>query len=129
MKTSIVSTIAAGLLVLAGSAHAGTIASATIYGAFNQDTAECVVRNVGKANVTVDVNIYDESGNVVPASGSCAASITPGSHCFKRAIISSGLAYACSATIAGNTKDLRANLVLIDDIGSNENPLRSVVLR
>jgi hypothetical protein len=129
MKTSIVSSIAACLVALAGSAHAGAIASATIYGAFHQDTAECIVRNVGKANATVDVSIHDESGNVVPAGGDCAAAIAPGEYCFERAPISFGVAYACSATVAGSTKDLRANFVLIDDLGSDELPLRSVNLR
>jgi hypothetical protein len=129
MKSSIVSAVAGCILGLAGLADAAQIASPTIYGAFHQDTAECIVRNVGKANVTLDVNILDESGNVVPAGGNCAAAITPGDYCFERASIGSGVAYACTATLQGSAKDLRANFVLIDDLGSDELPLRSVALR
>lgn len=129
MKRSIVWSIAGCLVGFAGLAQAAQIASPSIYAAFNQDTAECIVRNVGKSNVTVEVNILDESGNVVSSGGNCAAPITPGSHCFKRAPIANGVAYACSATAPGSTKDLRANFVLIDDLGSDELPLRGVNLR
>ena len=130
MKLAIVLSIAGCVVALAGPAHAGqTIASSTIYGAFNQDTAECIVRNVGKSNVTVDVNIFDESGNPLSGGGNCAAPILPGDYCFKRAPISSGVAYACSATPSGSARDLRANFVLIDDLGTDETQLRSVALR
>jgi hypothetical protein len=129
MKSSIVSAVAGCILGLSGLADAAQIASPTIYGAFHQDTAECVVRNVGKSNVTVDVKILDESGNAVASNGNCTAPITPGYYCFTRTPISAGVAYACTATLAGSAKDLRASLVLIDDLGSDEFPLRSVNLR
>lgn len=129
MKSSIVSLTVGCLLGLVGSAQAAQIASPTIYGAYHQDTAECVVRNVGKSNVTVDVAIVDESGNTLTTGGNCAAPIAPGDYCFRRTLISSAVAYACTATVAGTAKDLRASFFLIDDLGSDELPLRSVPLR
>ena len=105
MKPSIVLSIAGCLVGLAGLAHAGqTISSATIYGAFNQDTAECIVRNVGKSPISVEVNIIDESGNPLATGGNCAAAVQPGDYCFKRAPISFGVAYACSATPTGSAE-------------------------
>jgi hypothetical protein len=130
MKKSIIaSTVAGCLAALAGAAQAGQIASSTIYGAFHQDTAECLVRNVGTSPVTVDVSILDESGNALTAGGNCGFPIAPGDYCFRRTVISSGVAYACAATTSGTTKNLRANFVLIDDLGSDEVPIRGVNLR
>lgn len=130
MKPTLIVRIAACVVAVAGAAHAGqTLSSPTIYGAFNQDTAECIVRNVGKSPINADVAIVNESGTPLSGSSNCAAPIQPGEHCFRRVLISNGVAYACVATPSGNAKNVRANFVLIDDLGSTEVPIRSAVLR
>jgi hypothetical protein len=129
MKTFFTLTVAAWLLGIAGLSHAGQIASPTIFGAYEQDIAECIVRNVGTSEATVQLDIFDESGNALtPSHQNCNVPIQPGEYCFKRAPISFGVAYACAAT-SGSAKSLRGTLVLIDEVDVYEFPLRSAELR
>lgn len=135
MRTSIMLTAIACLLGLTNLSHADqTIASPAIFGSFAQDRARCIIGNMGTTPVSVDVHIFDESGNVVPASTSCLSPVEPNFICSVTATISSGVAYACSATASGKAKKLRGTLVLTDRVpdgfgGSKDIPLRSAELR
>lgn len=135
MKISaILTTIACFFGVTSLSHAAQTIASPTIFGAHTQEFAQCIIGNLGAESVSVDVHIFDESGNVVPASSSCGAPVEAKFVCSVFAPISFGVAYACSATSSGSAKKLRGTLVLYDRVpdgfGSTDDiPLRSAELR
>jgi hypothetical protein len=114
--------LAAAVFVLwmSGPAHAGTIASPTIYGGGFETSAECALRNVGRTLVSVDVKLVTESGTPLVLNGqSCNDSSQPvGSPCHLvpggiftvRADITAGFAYACSAS--GNVSNLRGTLIV-----------------
>jgi len=126
MRSSLIVSAIGCLLGLAGSAHAAQLASATIYGAFSQHTAQCAIANVGTTPIFVTVNIVDESGNVVPTSEHCGT-VQPGLLCEVFASsISTSSAFACTATTKGNTGKLRGSFNLLD---ANLSTLRTVELR
>ena len=135
MRTSLMLTAIACLLGFTSLSHADqTIASPAIFGSLAQDRARCLIGNLGTNSVSVDVNIFDESGNIVPASTSCLSPVEPHFICSVTATISAGAAYACSATTSGKAKNLRGTLVLTDRVldgfgGSKDVPLRSAELR
>ncbi len=126
MKTLITLTAVVCLLGSTALAHAAkTLASAAIYGASTQDQAGCFIGNEGTTPIGVDLRIFDESGNALTSGSSCGGVVQPGFICSVFVNISSGVAYACSATATGSTKKLRGSLVLFD-AGV---PLRSTDLR
>ncbi|HZR84297.1 MAG TPA: hypothetical protein VFD92_24580 [Candidatus Binatia bacterium] len=126
MRASIVLTAIAFLLGTAAASHAAKLSSAAIYGSIAQRQAGCTIGNGGPTPVSVDAHIYDESGNIVPASSSCNGPVEAGFICQVFANIANGVAYACSVDIAGSAKFIRANLTLRD---ANEVPVRSIDLR
>lgn len=135
MKISATLTAIACLFVLTSLANADqTIASPTVFGAHTQEFAHCIIGNFGTDPVSVDVHIFNESGNVVPASSSCLAPVGAKFVCSVFAPINFGAAYGCSATTSGSAKKLRGTLVLYDRVsdgfGSTDDiPLRSAELR
>ncbi len=126
MKTAVMLAVVACLVGSASLARAGqTLASPTVFGATNQNSAQCTIRNVGNSSIPVSINIVDESGVPLLSTNSCGtpAVVTPGHACIVTAQISSGAAYACSATASGSVKKLRGILVLYHiDIGSGGTP-------
>ena len=126
MRASIVLTAIAFLLGTAAASHAAKLSSASIYGSIAQRQAGCTIGNGGPVPVSVTVHILDESGNVVPSSSSCVAPVEAGFICQVFANISNGVAYSCTAEVAGSAKFIRANLTLRD---ANELPVRSIDLR
>lgn len=130
MKTTSMLTAAVLLLGLSLPAHAAqTIASPAIFGSNLQDRAQCIVRNTGASPIAVTVTIFNEAGTAV-ATSLCGGSITPGHNCSAFANIANGVAYACSATAAGNAKNLRGSLILYDTVDPGDfEPIRSGELR
>lgn len=125
MKTSVVLTAIACVLGFAGASHAALLASPSIYGSVAQTSAECVIGNTGPVPVSVTVHILDESGNIVPASSSCRSAIEAGFVCSVFANIPNGVAFACTADVAGSASRIRGSLSLID---ANEVPIRAADL-
>jgi hypothetical protein len=126
LKRSLIVTAIGCLLGLAGSAHAAQLASATIYGAFSQQTAQCSIGNVGTTPIFVTVNIVDEAGDVVPTTEHCGT-VEPGSLCQVFASpIATASAFACTATTKGDTGKLRGSFGLLD---ANLSTLRTEELR
>lgn len=117
MRAFVIASTAAALLALPGLARAKQIASPAIYGGYAQHQAECWLRNDGKSPIAVVVQLYDESGNVVPSGTSCTSPVDAGSACVTYAGIANGVAYACSATVPGNGKSVRATMLLTDASG------------
>jgi hypothetical protein len=127
MRSGIVLIAVASLLGFADGARAAVLASPAIYGSISQHAARCVIGNTGPTPVAVTVRIFDESGNVVPASSSCNGPIEPNFVCSVSANnIASGVAYACNAEVPGSGARIRGSLTLTD---SNELPLRTADLR
>ena len=119
------------LLTMTGLAQAGqTIASPSIYWSSDQSSATCTIRNVGPTQVSVQVGIFDESGGTVPLSEDhCnGVNLAGGSACSVTATgISTGFAYACSAT-ASSVKHLRGAMFLRFN-SQGAVPIRSAPLR
>ncbi len=114
MRILVVLAACAGVLALAGSAHAAQIASPTTFGAFTQDRAECVVLNGGTAALAVTVKILNESGGTVKTS-TCGGSLPEGEFCSVSTAIDFGVGYACIAT-APSTASLRGALVISEQL-------------
>lgn len=126
MRTSVVLTALACLLGFAGTSHAALLATPTIYGAITQKAAQCVIGNTGQTLVKVTVHIVDESGNVVLGPTTCNEPVQPGSVCSVFANnISSGVAFACTADVAGSAARIRAAFTIVD---ADEVPLRTADL-
>jgi hypothetical protein len=125
IRMSVILPVLTCLFGLTGFSYTGqTIASPAIYGAFNQSKAQCIIGNSSASTVSVEVKIFPEEGTG-PVSKSC--SVQPNFICSVTANISSGVAYACSATVtSGSVKKLCGTMVLED---LNGIPLRSAELR
>jgi len=104
MKTIIALGACAAVLAPAGVSDAAQISSPAIFGAFTQNTAHCVVVNSGTTTFTVTVKILNESGGVVT---SVTDPLAPGEFGPVSANVSSGVAYACTAT-AGSSRTSEA---------------------
>ena|SRR5689334_18502762 len=121
------STVGLVLLLVASTVRAGgTIASPAIFAGPDQTEAGCAIRNVGAKPVLVDASIFDESGTALSGFGSCAdGPLAPGDECSMSALISTGVAYACSATVrSGSPKSVRGVLLV-----TPSHPLRHADLR
>jgi hypothetical protein len=125
----ILAAVAACMFGFAGVSHAAQIASAAIYSDFTQDRALCLVYNAGSTPQTVQVQIFDEAGTELAASGNCKfpTPIPAGGGFCQMAIggISNDNAYACVAR-ASNVTNLRGSIILRESSGTS---LRSAPLR
>jgi len=111
MKTSMMSS-AAVLLILAGATSSqagGTLSSPIMWGGTTQTNAVCYVRNVGTSPITVTAKIVDENGVDITFSNACTT-VAPGSSCALAAGLASNQTAACSATVSGSVKKVRAGM-------------------
>lgn len=131
MRTSVMFTALAYLCGLTGMAQAGQIHSPAIYGSLDQTGAVCSIRNIATtATVSVTARIFNDEGTERVTTG-CFTALAPGESCSVGTPISDQFAYACSVTVPGSTKDLRATLIILSDFGDGPNTdlLNSVELR
>jgi hypothetical protein len=131
MRHFVIATAIACLFGLSSFAHAGkSFHSPAIYAGYDQDDAECWIRNTGTTPITVEVRIFDESGNTPPIFDNtvCRSPVQPGYTCVAYANdVPNGQAFACSATLlSGNRKVMRGMMMLKTAVGE---PLESAELR
>jgi hypothetical protein len=129
MKT--LAALAAYMFGFASVCHAAQIASPAIYGGLSQTVGLCIVYNAGSTTQTVQVQLFDEAGTVLAASGPCQATPNTASGSGQFCSIAIGgpqvvnnKAYACAAR-ASNVTNLRGSIILQEPHAS----LRSAPLR
>jgi hypothetical protein len=130
MKTRMLFAACTMFLVATSAADAATISSPAIFGSHDQNQATCVALNIGTTTAAVTLKILNESGGT---ESTTTQTVAPGDFIVTIRNISSGVAYACSATFPSGTK-LSAALTIIDIVpdgwgSSNHRPIRSAPLR
>src|SRR5262249_17448228 len=119
-------TVTAALVGMSTAAHAGTLASGAVFGSSSQTSAFCFVRNVGKSTVPAPlIKIFNQNGLEVASSNNCTGTLDPQEACLAGANIVASLAHACTATVAGSTKNFRGTF----DIRQGNVVLQSEILR
>ena len=130
MKTRVLLAVIAGTFGFAVATQAATISSPAIFGSHGQNQATCVLLNASTETRQITLTILTESGT---AAATNTQTVAPGQFLVTFATISSGVAYACSAT-AGNVGGFSAALTIIDIVpdgfgSTNHRPIRSSPLR
>ena len=117
-----------GGLGVVGVSHAAEISSPAIFGGVSQAVASCMVLNGGATTLKVTIKLLDESGGLLRQVN--CSSVPTGTFCaIGSTAISSGVAYACTAT-AGSVTNLRGALTIhLDHLGGGNQPIRSAPLR
>ncbi len=88
-----------------------------MWGGTTQTDAVCYIRNTGKSPVTVTATIVDDSGLNLTDSSTCS-SVAPGTTCAVAALsLGTNQPVACSASISGSTKYIRAAMDIRRDSG------------
>jgi hypothetical protein len=127
MKTVVA--LAASMFGFAGMCQAAQIASPAIFASVSQNVANCVVYNGGSTTQTVQIQLFDEAGNVLTGvNGTCGGPIPlpAGQFCnIAKVGISHDKAYACAVT-SGNVTNLHGSIILQDN---GDTSLRSAELR
>jgi hypothetical protein len=142
MRTLILATVCASVLVFSGMSEAAQISSPSIFGGHFQTRAECAVLNFGTRPVAATVKILNDNGQTA-ATTNCDGSLDAGEFCSVVAAITSQNplasmhnmnSYSCVAT-APSTGSLRGALVIYEEVYDydwgiyNLQPMRSAPLQ
>jgi hypothetical protein len=115
------------VLLVTPLAHAAEIASPSIYGSSEQDSAECTIHNAGTGKVTVTIRVFDEAGESPAPPKTCTAML-PGAFCGRIFPITPSMAYACTAT-AGSIGNLRGALIIREHVPDGFGGTRTFAIR